>query len=176
MWEDWLVGPGLYKQARDTVRYKEALQKIEFRFRNRGAWLFGARVYLFEGAYDEFDRLCQEQDELEIAAIWYEQTKMPERAAKIYDLMGQSGKSGKVQSEGAKQKPQDTAEPESDSAEELEEGTLEQMVCPQCGAEIQADWLICPECEASLRDKKCRNCGRPLKVRWKRCPICLTVA
>lgn len=172
MWEDWLVVPVLYKRSKDNGAYTETLRKIELKFRNRGRWVFAAKIYLFEELYDEFDRVCIEEDELEVAALWYEQAKMPERAAKIYDLMGQSGKSGKAQSEGAKQKPQDTARSKSESAEEPKEGTLDQLVCPQCAAEVKPHWTACPKCDADLQQRKCKNCGEPLELDWKRCPAC----
>lgn len=106
---------------------------------------------------------------MEALALWYEQAKMPERAAKIYDLMGQSGKSGKAQSEGAKQEPQDDAQLESDSGADLD-----QLVCPHCGAEVKTHWTVCPKCDADLQQRKCGNCGEPLETDWTKCPVCKT--
>jgi rubrerythrin len=174
MWEDWLVVPVLYKRSKDKGAYTETLRKIELKFRNRGRWVFAAKVYLFEELYDEFEKVCIEENELEVAALWYDKANMPERAAKIYDLMGQGGKSGKAQSEGAKQKPHDAARPKSESAEDTKGDDLDQLVCPQCGAEVKPHWTVCPKCNADLQQRKCRNCGEPLEPAWKRCPACMT--
>lgn len=172
MWEDWLVVPVVYRSIGDQQAYRSAIAKTEQKLRARGQWDEVARLYLFEQLYDDFDALCLEEDELEVAALWYEQANMPERAAKIYDLMGQSGKSGKAQSEGAKQKSQDTAKPKSDSAEESDRSDVDQLVCPQCGAEVKPHWTACPKCDAELKMRKCRNCGEPLEPDWKKCPAC----
>ena len=174
MWEDWLVVPVLYKRSKDTGAYTETLRKIELKFRNRGRWVFAAKIFLFQELYDEFDRVCIEEDETEVAALWYEQAKIPDRAAKIYDLMGESGKSSKAQSEGAKQKPKDTAEPKSESAEAVKGENFDQLACPQCGAVLKLHWTVCPKCDAVLKQRACRNCGEPLAPDWKKCPVCLT--
>ena len=152
--------------------YEMENKRITDIFRSRGLWLYEGVFYLIREDYENFDRVCIEEDELEVAALWYEQANMPERAAKIYDLMGQSGKSGKAQSEGAKQKPQDAAKPDSDSREESDRSDFDQPVCPQCGAEIKRHWTVCPKCDADLQQRKCRNCGEPLEPDWKRCPVC----
>ncbi|MBI4487530.1 MAG: zinc ribbon domain-containing protein [Deltaproteobacteria bacterium] len=178
IWGDWNVVPALYAAAqthKDLTGYREALRRIGERYRNRGRWVFAAKIYLFGGIFDDFDRVCTEEDELEVAALWYQQAKMPERAAKIYDLMGQSEKSGKAQTKGAKQRPQETAEPKSDSGEESDRSDFEQLVCPQCGAEIKPHWTVCPKCDADLQQRKCRNCGEPLEPDWQRCPVCRTI-
>ncbi len=175
-WADFCVALRLYKAANDYEGYKEKLRYFECQFRDNGAWFFAAKTYLFEELYDEFDRVCNEQDELEVAALWYEQAKMPERAAKIYDLMGQSGKSDKAQANGAKQKPQDAAKSKSDSVEESDRSDFDQQVCPQCGTEVKPHWTVCPKCDADLQQRNCRNCGEPLQPDWKRCPVCRKTA
>lgn len=43
--------------------------------------------------------------------------------------------------------------------------------CGSCGAQVQADFRVCPECGASLR---CAACERPLQPSWKVCPYCAT--
>src|SRR6266849_5407023 len=45
------------------------------------------------------------------------------------------------------------------------------MLCPHCDAEIERDFLRCPNCMRRLKSP-CANCSRPLDPRWKVCPFC----
>jgi Double zinc ribbon len=44
-------------------------------------------------------------------------------------------------------------------------------VCPHCDAEVEKDFLRCPNCLRKLKDP-CRTCGKPLDPSWKICPFC----
>jgi len=44
-------------------------------------------------------------------------------------------------------------------------------LCPHCDAEVEKDFLRCPNCLRKLKDP-CRTCGRPLDPNWKICPFC----
>ena len=46
-------------------------------------------------------------------------------------------------------------------------------LCPHCDAEVEKDFLRCPNCMRKLKDP-CRACGRPLDPGWKICPFCET--
>jgi hypothetical protein len=46
-------------------------------------------------------------------------------------------------------------------------------LCPHCDAEVEKDFLRCPNCMRKLKDP-CRACGRPLDPNWKICPFCET--
>lgn len=163
--------------VRDASAFLERLRNGEVQQERNSPWWHEAEtIERFNEQLVRQGRLEEATILMEALAIWYGQAEMPEKAARIYDLMGQSGKSGKAQSEGAKQKPRDTAEPKSDSAEEPKEGTLNELVCSQCGAEVKPHWTVCPKCDADLQQRKCRNCGEPLDLDWKRCPVCLTPA
>jgi len=48
---------------------------------------------------------------------------------------------------------------------------LNYMLCPHCDAEVEKDFLRCPNCMRKLRDP-CANCARPLDPAWKLCPYC----
>jgi RNA polymerase subunit RPABC4/transcription elongation factor Spt4 len=60
---------------------------------------------------------------------------------------------------------------ERDLSLRLLDAELEIKACPKCGAGIEPDFLICPECVSQLR-VKCEYCGRPIKANWNACPYC----
>jgi len=45
--------------------------------------------------------------------------------------------------------------------------------CSVCGAEVGADYLVCPVCTTRLR-QACTTCSRPLQPAWQVCPYCET--
>src|SRR5436853_33433 len=45
------------------------------------------------------------------------------------------------------------------------------QLCPHCDAEVEKDFLRCPNCLRKLKDP-CRTCGKPLDPNWKICPFC----
>ena len=45
------------------------------------------------------------------------------------------------------------------------------LACPQCGNEVEKDYLICPACHTRLREP-CETCRRPLETHWTLCPYC----
>ncbi|AEB06927.1 hypothetical protein Corgl_0814 [Coriobacterium glomerans PW2] len=45
--------------------------------------------------------------------------------------------------------------------------------CPQCGAPIEKDFIVCPVCNTQVRNV-CPSCKRPLDANWKVCPYCRT--
>ena len=57
--------------------------------------------------------------------------------------------------------------------EALLQGIEEAQVCPGCGARVQSDFVVCPQCHTKLK-KNCTNCGRALSLRWSVCPYCAT--
>lgn len=44
-------------------------------------------------------------------------------------------------------------------------------VCPSCERPVDEDFIICPHCEARLKEP-CPNCGRSVDVLWTICPYC----
>ena len=44
-------------------------------------------------------------------------------------------------------------------------------VCPSCERPVDEDFVICPHCEARLKEP-CANCGRSVDVQWSICPYC----
>jgi hypothetical protein len=164
----------LFEGDNRSIPDKADSSKIE-QLRRAGRWGIAAVTLLSQKQYDDFDALCLAEDEPEFAAVAYGQINLPARAAKIYDLMDESGKSGKADTNDAKQKPQDTAQPESDSVEHAKGEDVDQLVCPHCGVEVQPHWTVCPNCDADLQQRKCKNCGEPLESDWKRCPACRAV-
>ena len=57
--------------------------------------------------------------------------------------------------------------------EVLERRLSEMQVCPHCHADVQDDFLVCPNCTARLRGV-CRTCRRPIEPGWRICPYCET--
>ena len=49
----------------------------------------------------------------------------------------------------------------------------EDYSCPQCGKKVKDDFIICPYCGLTLR-QKCENCGAAVKREWEKCPYCET--
>lgn len=43
--------------------------------------------------------------------------------------------------------------------------------CPGCGAQVESDWQLCPQCHTRLK-KPCRQCGRLMDLGWQICPHC----
>ncbi|MFB6204773.1 MAG: PH domain-containing protein [Candidatus Nanohaloarchaea archaeon] len=43
--------------------------------------------------------------------------------------------------------------------------------CPECGHEIEEDWLACPECGNQVREL-CDSCERLIEPGWDYCPHC----
>ena len=43
--------------------------------------------------------------------------------------------------------------------------------CPRCDGPVEADFLVCPACQARLR-QACTACGKPLDPNWRACPYC----
>jgi len=63
-------------------------------------------------------------------------------------------------------------------ARSLEEEALlreigEDSACPSCRRYIEDDFLVCPYCQARLREA-CSGCGKPLRFSWMACPYCGT--
>jgi RNA polymerase subunit RPABC4/transcription elongation factor Spt4 len=44
--------------------------------------------------------------------------------------------------------------------------------CTNCGAQVQSDFKLCPECGRELEEKACGNCGKHMKAEFKVCPYC----
>ena len=57
--------------------------------------------------------------------------------------------------------------------EEQEPAQPARKTCPQCGAPIEKDFVVCPVCDTQVRNV-CPSCHRPLDAHWKVCPYCRT--
>jgi hypothetical protein len=56
-------------------------------------------------------------------------------------------------------------------AAEARVAKLGYVLCPHCDAEVERDFLRCPNCMQRLKNP-CANCSRPLYPLWKVCPFC----
>lgn len=45
--------------------------------------------------------------------------------------------------------------------------------CPSCGRRLEADFLYCPNCAATVRER-CAGCDKPVLLAWNACPYCGT--
>jgi hypothetical protein len=45
--------------------------------------------------------------------------------------------------------------------------------CPSCGKPVEADWMVCAYCAASLA-AQCPECERAIEADWRVCPYCGT--
>ncbi len=45
------------------------------------------------------------------------------------------------------------------------------LACPNCKAQVETDFLVCPFCGTQLR-RPCPSCQRPLSSQWRTCPYC----
>jgi double zinc ribbon protein len=43
--------------------------------------------------------------------------------------------------------------------------------CPDCGAGVEEDWLVCPSCRTRLAHR-CVECGRSMRLDWSVCAWC----
>lgn len=51
--------------------------------------------------------------------------------------------------------------------QDLEETAL----CPSCQRQVSDDYLLCPHCQASLK-QPCSSCSQLIKISWPVCPYC----
>jgi len=47
----------------------------------------------------------------------------------------------------------------------------QQHACPSCKRGVQPDFIVCPYCQAPLK-QPCARCGQALALQWKACPYC----
>lgn len=50
----------------------------------------------------------------------------------------------------------------------------EVVICPGCGVEVKAEYVVCPFCSHPLGGESCSGCGEELKPEWVACPFCGT--
>ncbi|MFV1858806.1 MAG: zinc-ribbon domain-containing protein [Anaerolineales bacterium] len=54
---------------------------------------------------------------------------------------------------------------------ELERPQTATKPCPQCGAQVEQDFVFCPRCGAELLTA-CPECHRAVETDWTRCAYC----
>jgi hypothetical protein len=57
------------------------------------------------------------------------------------------------------------------TAAEARLANLDYQLCPHCDHEIKADYLRCPSCMRKLKER-CYACAKPIDADWKICPYC----
>lgn len=53
----------------------------------------------------------------------------------------------------------------------LVRGSYPDLECPQCGASVTEQFVVCPQCGTQLRPA-CPSCAGPVEPDWKVCPRC----
>lgn len=53
----------------------------------------------------------------------------------------------------------------------LVRGNYSIMECPNCGEDIEENYVVCPNCGMKLKSS-CPNCAAPVEKEWKVCPMC----
>ena len=53
----------------------------------------------------------------------------------------------------------------------LVRGNYADLECPQCGAAVTEQYVVCPQCGTKLRPA-CPSCAFPVEPDWKVCPKC----
>ncbi len=174
------IDPSLLAELVQEYREKGKLQDLAGKFKDLGFYEEAGKIYveasLIAKAVTCLKRLGQpegsliqalmqkarEKGKLEELAGALQESGFFEEAAKIYDDLGQAP---------AKSKSESTQSPK-ESKPTSQEAASTKSVCPSCNAEVKENWLECPECGVSLKEKVCRNCGEPLEPHWERCPGC----
>ena len=147
----------LWELACNEAKRDEILQTYELVTRSQGYWSSPVIEYYFRKMYDKMERVCREEDELDVAAYLYERADKIDDAARIYeDISGKSGTENVTDESTIVEK--DTASDE------------RQLKKCACGEALQPYWKVCPACGKKL-DMVC-SCGEPLKEGWKLCPAC----
>ncbi len=170
--EHWFWVPELHRLAGDGEGYERALRDVECLFRSQAEWIVAAQMYLLEERYDDFSRVCREEDELEIGALWYEEAEMPERAGEMYELMSRGLTVDRVED-----RTRDATGPVAESEPAMPRTTAKDerptgLCCPSCPQAVKAHWRICPACGKELTEARCA-CGEVVQLDWPQCPACM---
>jgi hypothetical protein len=145
----------LYRRANDATSLRRMLHRAETDLLPRGLWREVLTIYEDAGQLPDVERIAREADELECAVIAYEAAGLPDEAARIYAEMA-------VLESGA----ESTRPPQDHAGDPIPSD----RACPGCGSEIEAGWVVCPECGVNLVVRT--HCGGPLKPHWTKCPRC----
>ncbi|MDY6778677.1 MAG: PH domain-containing protein [Candidatus Nanohaloarchaea archaeon] len=86
-----------------------------------------------------------------------------------------AGSSGTEMSFGYVENPQSVQERLSGQIKQQKgEGTTGRIdTCPECGHQLEEDWLACPACGEQVRER-CEFCDSLLQPGWEFCPFCGT--
>ena len=155
--EDLSALATLWELAGNEAKRKEVLQAYEFVSRSQGCWNSPVIEYYFRDMFTEMERVCREEDELDVAAYLYEKAGKTEDAARMYEEMAG----------GEAEKASIAAPIESEKTK----ATQVSGKCPSCGAEVGKGEKFCGECGVGL-SAVCRNCGTEVKEAKKFCTEC----
>ncbi len=55
--------------------------------------------------------------------------------------------------------------------ERTQHNTMNEIHCPSCHESIESDYLICPNCQETLK-QTCHECQKEVRESWAVCPYC----
>jgi len=148
----------LYGLADDEEAKRQWFRKAEEMERRQGQWADAVYTYSRFHMFDEVERICREEDELDVAAYLYERAGQQENAARILEEMAG------IHPERARTEPTEEREPS------VRPG-MTSMGCPACSAEVPVGDSFCGECGHAI-GRICPNCGAETKPDKKFCGQC----
>lgn len=153
----------LYLKSGDKCAELNRLRKAEGIERQRGRWIWPLLVYFHLAMWDEFERVCREEDELDVAAYLYEKAGKTDDAARIYEEMAGKQCDQPSPSRVAREEETRTASAIRECPSCSLQAQAGDKFCRECGCGLG---LVCSECSAELRgsDRFCSDCGHDLEA------------
>ena len=133
--------------------FKEA-EDVERKF---GIWIPSVKEYFQRGLFEEMERVCREEDELDVAAYLYEKAGKTEDAARIYEEMAGI--------------PSTVADGEENTKKKRVVRKTATTKCPICGYEVLHGDNFCSNCGHRLCHY-CPGCGAEITEEKKFCGKC----
>jgi predicted nucleic acid-binding Zn ribbon protein len=160
--EDLSAFATLWQIAGNDDKKCEILQVYEQVTRTQGYWNSSVIEYYFRDMFTEMERVCREEDELDVAAHLYERAGKTDDSARILEEIGrlEAGIAPAVTDRAEYAKQED----------KLETKTAARK-CPACGAEVPTGDSFCSDCGHRL-ERVCSDCGGAIEEHRRFCGKC----
>jgi len=150
----------LRELAGDNSGRNEALNAYELVCRAEGRWVYPVVEYYFRGMLNEMERVCRDEDELDVAAHLYERAGKTDDAARILEEMTGTD-------------PIVIGKEENVDQQDSFEGQTTLGICPGCKSSVSYGDRFCGYC-GHLLEKVCSGCGAIVSGDKKFCTNCGT--